>query len=87
MNFSNPAHAARVLDHQAQQWPLGTAPVVLQAAAQTKADCVDLLAMVKRASVHVGSVALLTTDEEVRRVAMAFVKESSALIRRIEGRR
>jgi len=33
------------------------------------------------------SVALMTTDDEVRRTAMAFVKESTALIRRVEGRR
>lgn len=78
------------------QWPFGIttgktrgdlAPVIVQAAAQTKADCIDLLAMLKRSTHHVASVALMPVDEETRHTALTFVREATALIRRIEGKR
>ena len=46
----------------------------------------DLLAMVKRMSNHLASVALLDVDAEVKQVAMRMCKEAAALVRRVEGK-
>ena len=72
------------------QYPIGIttgAPVVIEAARQNKAHVTDLLAMLKRTTHHLASVALLDVDAEVKRTALAMVTEARALVRRIEGTR
>jgi hypothetical protein len=88
MTPRNTAHAERVLSNLeaqgSQQWPLGTAPVIVNAAVQTKAAAVDLAAMLRRAEHHLASLALVEgIKPEVARTALAFVNESRALRRRL----
>ena len=73
------------------QWPMAAtrdvAPVIVRAAAENKQHVIELRAMLKRATHHMASLALLDVDAEVKRTALAFCNEAKALLRRTGGDR
>lgn len=86
MSPRNHEHAGRVLDHleaqDAQQWPIGTTAAVPLRSMNER----DLAAMLKRATNHLASLALLDVGPEVKRTAEQFCNEAKALLRRIGGK-
>jgi len=73
------AEQDRRLNHSLGQ--LGTA------VDQRMTERADLLALVKRMSHHLASVALLDVDVEVKQAALRMANEAKALIRRVQSRR
>lgn len=71
------------------QWPFPSQRALVDKAAlqSIATDADEVLAMLKRANVLVASAALAIPHDETRAHAVQFVKESTALVRRIEGKR
>jgi hypothetical protein len=64
-------------------WPMGTTTVTPLRGSSER----ELSSMLRRANNHLASLALLDLPEEVKRTALAFVRESKALLQRVEPKR
>jgi hypothetical protein len=86
MNVRNTQHAGRVLDHLSAQWPVGTAPTVVDAAVETKRQHGELITMNRRLTMALTSAAMLITDQEAQTIAIDLLRESRALLKRCGGK-